>query len=77
MVQKTSFFSSLKSTLREPKISADIAHLATTKKQVYNAFIAQSIQKASGLDKIKFKILYMIWNWEAKQINKWYNKLYN
>ena len=40
MIQKTAFFLLSKSTLREPKIIVGIAHLAMTKKQVYNALIA-------------------------------------
>lgn len=43
MIQKTAFFLSLKYILRDPQIPIDIAHLIITKKQVYNAFISQSI----------------------------------
>ena len=68
MVQKTTFLLPPKSTLREQKIPVGTAHLTITKKQVYNALIAQSTQKAPGLDKINFGILRMIWNWEDKQM---------
>ena len=62
MVQKIAFLSTLKNTLKEPRILADIAHLVITKKQIYNALITQSTQKALGLDKTNFGILHMIWN---------------
>ena len=42
MIQKTAFFPPPKSTLREPRIPTDIAHLTIIKKQIYNAVIAQS-----------------------------------
>lgn len=62
MVQRTAFFPLPQSTLKETRIFVSIAHLAIIKKQVYNIFIAQSIQKISGSDKINFRILFMIWN---------------
>ena len=42
IVQKFVFSSAPKSTLKEPKIPANILYLAITKEQVYNALIAQS-----------------------------------
>ena len=60
MVQKTAFFLPPKNILKEPRIPIDIAHLTITKKQVYNALIAQFTLKTSGPNKINFGILHMI-----------------
>lgn len=62
IVQKTTFPPLLKSTLKEPRIPVDIARLAITEKQIYNALIVQSTQKATSPDKINFEILHMIQN---------------
>ena len=70
MVRKTAFPLPLKSTLKEPRIPVGIGYLTITKDQIYNTLIAQSTQKALGLDKINFEILHMIWNWEAKQMTQ-------
>ena len=61
LVWKTAFPPLSKSSLKEPKIPARMVYLSITKEQVYNALIAQSIKKASGPDKINFRILGMIW----------------
>ncbi len=44
------------------------AHSKITKEVVALALIAQSTTKVSGLDKINFQILQMIWGWNKAQI---------
>lgn len=68
MVWRIAFPPPPKSLLRELRIPKKIAYTTITKKLVYNAFIAQFAQKVSGLNKINFGILYMIWDWEAEQM---------
>lgn len=70
MVQRTAFPPPPQSTLREPRISAGTAHTIITKELVQKALIAQSTQKATGPDKIKFGILRLIWNWEAERMTQ-------
>lgn len=62
LIRKTVFPPPPKSSLREPRILAGMTHLSITRDHVYNALMAQSTQKALGLDKINFGILRMIWN---------------
>lgn len=70
IIWKPAFSLFPKNTLREPRIPAAITHLSITQEQVYNAFIAQSTQKAPGPDKINFEILCIIWNWKNKKITQ-------
>lgn len=70
MVRRTAFPSPPQSTLREPRIPAGTAHTIITKKLVQKALIAQSTQKRPGPDKMNFRILRLIWNWEAKHMTQ-------
>lgn len=70
MVQRTTFPPPPRSTLKEPKISAGIAHTIITKELVRKTLLAQSTQKIPGPDKINFGILRLIWSWEAERMTQ-------
>lgn len=60
LVQRAVFSPSLKNSLRESRIPANIAYLSITREKIYNALVAQSNKKALGLNRINFKIFYII-----------------
>ena len=52
----------------EPLISSRIAYKGITKEKVYLALITQAIAKAPESNKINFRILRMIWDWDKERI---------
>ena len=49
-------------------ISSGIAHKRITIEKVYLALVIQAIAKASGPNKINFRIFRMIWHWDKERI---------
>ena len=52
----------------EPLISSGIAHKGITEEKIYLALVTQAIAKAPGPNKINFRILRMIWDWDKERI---------
>ena len=65
LVCKTTFPSPPISPAKNLDIAPGRAHISVTKEQVHYSLMAQSAIKAPGPDKINFKILRMMWEWES------------
>lgn len=52
----------------EPLVLPGIAYIGVTKVKIAHVLISQSAIKAPWPDKINFRILHMIWDWDKVQI---------
>lgn len=48
----------------EPFVLPGVAHRGVTEEKIFHALMSQSATKAPGPDKINFRILRMIWDWD-------------
>lgn len=68
LVRKSAFPSPPTSLHSEPNVMSGVAHRMVTKDVIHKALMTQSISKAPGLDKINFRILRMIWEWDSNRL---------
>ncbi len=68
LVCKAAFPSPPKSDHSEPIVTPGVAHQKVTKNVIYTALMTQSMSKAPGPDKINFRILCMVWEWDSERI---------
>lgn len=68
LIQESTFPPPPRSSYVEPSVWPGIAHQKATKEVIFHAFISQSTSKALGPDKINFRILNMIWEWDSKRL---------
>ena len=52
----------------EPLVLPGVAHIGVTEVKIAHALMSQSATKAPGPDKINFRILRMIWDWDKIRI---------
>lgn len=52
----------------EPLVLPRVAHIGVTEVKIAHALMSQSATKAPGPDKINFRILRMIWDWDKVRI---------
>lgn len=67
-MKKFAFSKLLLSKNIESVITSGVDHKKVTKKVMERALITKSISKALRPDKFNFRILYMMWAWDSKQI---------
>lgn len=51
-------------------LSSGMAHLRVTEEAVSETLMTQAAMKASGPDKINFRILQMVWGWDKSQMTQ-------
>lgn len=68
MIRKSAFPKSFTNLSQLPAILFGLAYTNLTKKLVAQALTIQSATKASGLDKISFQVLQIIWSWKKAHI---------
>lgn len=68
MVRKSAFPKPLTNLGKPPVTSSRLAHVQVTRKVISKALMTQAATKASGPNKINFRILQMIWEWDKIQI---------
>ena len=68
LVCKSAFPSPPKSVHSEPIVMSGVAHQMVTKDIIYKALMTQSTSKALRPDKIYFRILHMVWEWDSKRL---------
>ena len=68
LVCKTAFPSPPKSNHDEPVVTPGVAHQTVTKEVIYKALKTQSTSKAPEPDKINFRILRMVWEWDSERL---------
>lgn len=68
LVRKSAFPKSPANIGEPPIICPRTAHVQVTQEVVSQAFMAQAATKAPGPDKINFRILRMVWDWDKVQI---------
>ena len=68
MVRKSAFSSPPVSSHNEPIVQSGVAHKTVTNDIIHKALMTQSTSKAPGPDKINFRILRMIWEWDSERL---------
>ena len=69
LVCKSAFSKPFASHNQEPSMIAGIAYLKIMKKKISYAFMSQCGTKAAGPNKINFRIIRMLWEWDKEQIS--------
>lgn len=67
-IQESIFLPPPRCSYVEPSVWPRIAHQKATKEVIFHAFMSQSTSKALGPDKINFRILNMILEWDSKRL---------
>ena len=68
LVRKSAFPSPPTSLHSEPDVMSRVVHQMVTKDVIHKALMTQSTSKAPGPDKINFRILRMIWEWNSNRL---------
>ncbi len=67
-VYQSAFSKPSRSLEAEPVITHGVAHQGITENKVYLALVTQAISKAPGPNKINFRILCTVWNWDKERM---------
>lgn len=61
----------------ESSVLPGVAHRGVTEEKIFQALMSQSATKAPGTDKINFRILRMIWEWDKVQMTSMVHQAVN
>ena len=70
LIRATVFSRSSQDTSRAREIERDTTHQSITAKTIRRALFEQAIKKASSSDKLIFKILKLLWEWDAERVER-------
>jgi hypothetical protein len=68
LITEVGFLNPLPGMKKKAREEGGETHLEIKEEQVKEAIYTQSIKKALGPDKINFKIISLVWKWDAKRI---------
>ena len=70
LIRATAFSKPSQSASRTRRIERSVTHQSITEKAIHRTLYEQAIKKASDSDKLIFKILRLLWEWNAERVER-------
>lgn len=70
LIRTSTFSKSPQSIPRAERIERGTAHRSITAEAIRRALFGQAIKKTPGSDKLTFKILRLLWEWDAERVER-------